>query len=267
MNHPRSSAPIKPDIENAPEYVDVILWHRVALVVGGLVAALAGMAFVLFQWLASPDSDSTAPSLDPNRLAPPAAIAESTPAEPTVAAVSAADSAAETAQPDIAIQPAEAEPTPQVSAPAEAPSTAVVALPAALTATSAPATAKPQANPQRFTVTTEILSPVIKRAVLTDTMRGREPGTALRSTQDLIERGSFGLFQFVEIRGRAGDTLTYLWKRDGKHYAKVKIPVGADKWRNYSSKNFTPRLHGQWQVDVIDSKGILLARSRFYLGE
>lgn len=263
MNHPRSSAPLKSDIENAPEYVDVILWHRVALVVGGLIAALAGLAFVLFQWLANPDSDSTAPALDPNRLAPPAAIAESTPAEPTVAA----EPATETAQTDIAIQPAEAEPVPQAPAPAEAPSTAAIAQPAVTAETSAPATAKPQANPQRFTVTTEILSPVIKRAVLTDTMRGREPGTALRSTQDLIERGSFGLFQFVEIRGRAGDTLTYLWKRDGKHYAKVKIPVGADKWRNYSSKNFTPRLHGQWQVDVIDSKGILLARSRFYLGE
>lgn len=263
MNHPRSSAPLKSDIENAPEYVDVILWHRVALVVGGLVAALAGLAFVLFQWLASPDSDSAAPALDPNRLAPPAAIAESTPPEPIVAT----ESAAVTAQSDIAIQPTETETAPQPSAPAEEPAIASVAQPAAPTDTRAPATAKPQANPQRFVVTTDILSPVIKRAVLTDSMRGREPGTALRSTQDLIERGNFGLFQFVEIRGRAGDTLTYLWKRDGKRYAKVNIPVGADKWRNYSSKNFTPRLHGQWQVDVIDSKGILLARTRFYLGE
>ncbi|MEZ5510332.1 MAG: DUF2914 domain-containing protein [Gammaproteobacteria bacterium] len=263
MNHPRSSATLKSDIENAPEYVDVILWHRVALVVGGLVAALAGLAFVLFQWLANPDSDSTAPALDPNRLAPPAAIAETTPPEPVIAA----ESAAVAAQPDIAIQPTETAPAPQPSAPAEEPSTASVAQPATPIETGSPATAKPQGSSQRFTVTTKILSPVIKRAVLTDTMRGREPGTALRSTQDLIERGSFGLFQFVEIRGRAGDTLTYLWKRDGKHYAKVKIPVGADKWRNYSSKNFTPRLHGQWQVDVIDSKGILLARSRFYLGE
>lgn len=263
MNHPRSSATLKSDIENAPEYVDVILWHRVALAGGALVAILAGLAFVLFQWLANPDSDSTAPALDPNRLAPPAAIAESTPPEPVIAA----EPASVAAQPDIAIQLTETAPAPQPSAPAEKPAIASVAQPAAPTDTRAPATAKPQDNSQRFAVTTDILSPVIKRAVLTDTMRGREPGTALRSTQDLIGRGSFGLFQFVEIRGRAGDTLTYLWKRNGKHYAKVKIPVGADKWRNYSSKNFTPRLHGQWQVDVIDSKGILLARTRFYLGE
>lgn len=248
----------------APEYVDVILWHRVALVAGGLVVALAGIGFLLFQLLSTPDSpeDASPFSLNPDTLEAPAAIpAPDLLAQTTEPALEDAASLAVESTPESAISP---ESTVAMA------NTVEEAMP--VEAVAEPVATEPEpdsaaSQDSRYQVHTRILVPAVKRALITDTMRGREPGNPLTSTLPLANNSRFSLYQFVDIRGQAGETLIYHWKRNGKTVAKVRIPVGSDKWRNYSSKNFNQKLTGDWQVDVTNSKGMLLVRSDFHLGQ
>lgn len=299
--HSPSPADFKPIADKAPEYVDVILWHRVALVAGGVMALLAATVFVLYHFLKSAPAERqpeaplqvSAPQTDQvtarDATTGAGSTADAAPAKtPTSTAASdPADQASNptstpdptqpgTTQASANTQPIAAanhHPATPAATPKADPAPAAVTSTTATVSSTAPAVSStaPAATAAdtaaRFTVRTEILSPVIKRALITDIMRGREPGAALTSTQSVSQQGSFGLFQFVEIHGRAGDTLTYIWKRNGTRYARVNIAVGGDKWRNFSSKNFNRNLMGDWQVEVIDSKGILLVHSRFYLGE
>ena len=265
----------------APEYVEVILWRRVALVLGALVTSLAAVGWLMFQLLTgTPDqAGGSGTSLIPDRLAAPGAIPESSSASDnaTTPAATSAQQTAETREADspspIAVNdPATANPAPAAAAstnPAEknsAEETLSVPSTAATMEASEPATVATDSIPERFSVKTEILMPTIHRAVLTDQMHGLEPARAITDTSDLAQQPKFSLYQFVDIRGQAGNTLTYVWKREGKVMARVRIPVGSDKWRNYSSKNFNPRLLGNWEVEVIDKQNRLLVRSRFYLG-
>ena len=248
----------------APEYVDVILWHRVALALGGLIIALCGIGYLLFMLMSPTDpvDDSQSMTLVPDQLEAPAAIPET------------AESAALENQPVAAIPPTT---TPVTSTPAATTTLAMVAatdIPAAedvdtaaILQTEPAAQSLPASTDRRYQIHTEVLVPAVKRALITERMRGREPGTALSDTVELIHKPKFALYQFVEIRGQAGETLIYHWKRNGKTVAKVRIPIGSDKWRNYSSKNFNRSLLGDWQVDVTNSKGMLLVRSKFHLGE
>lgn len=245
----------------APEYVDVILWHRVVLAVAALALAVAALGYGVFRLTTADDMPApqlTSVALDElTQRAPPAAVPESKPAEPIGQAVEpvAVNVAVATALTTTETADAITEPdtAPQQGAPvASQPADKVVAA-----ATDA----------SRYKVHTTILVPAVKRAVLTDTMRGREPGPALTDTRHLSDQSTFSLYQFVDIRGKAGDTLIYHWKRDGKTVAKVRIPVGSDKWRNHSSKNFNQNLLGNWQVDVTNQNNILLVRSEFRLGD
>ena len=233
----------------APEYVEVVLWRRVFLALGMLVAVLLVVGWLMFQWLAG-SSNQTLPDAapaQPNLLAPPSAIPATTP-----------DAAPEAkpATPAAAVTP----PVPTSGAPAT--STADTAA-----VKSAPTENTSTAAADRYNVKTEIFMPAVKRCILTQRMHGREPATDLTSTGDLTGLKQFSLYLFTDVRGLAGDTLHYIWKRNGKVVAKVRIPVGSDKWRSYSSKNFNPRLLGNWEVDITDKKGRLMARSHFYLGD
>lgn len=280
----------------APEYVDVILWHRVVLAVAALALVVAGLGYGVFRLTTAEDSTTpalTAVALDElTQQQPPAAIPD------TAAAVDQADptdqssdqNSAQTQdrladqKPDQAThQPvgqtagqtaAAAKP---VSAAATSPVPALALANTTAATSTAAAAAKPAAHPQktstavaadnRYQVHTTILVPAVKRAVLTDKMRGREPGSPVTDTRSLSEQPRFSLYQFVDIRGKAGDTLIYHWKRNGKTVAKVRIPVGSDKWRNHASKNFNQNLMGDWQVDVTNQNNMLLVRSEFRLGE
>ena len=60
----------------APEYVEVILWRRVGLVLGALVITLVGAGWLMFHTLTS-EADSAElniAAVAPEQLAPPAAI-------------------------------------------------------------------------------------------------------------------------------------------------------------------------------------------------
>lgn len=274
--------------DTAPEYVDVILWRRVVLAAVALAVALAAIGLLLYSLLtpstgeSEPDrisqplgqsiaSTDASADISPDQLPAPAAVPlqselEAKP-EPELTPEAELQPKPES-QPVAALKP-EPESKPELAPVPETSQAAAVPAPAPTQTAVAEAVKPDSSQPQaadRYQVQTEILSNAVKRAALTTRMRGREPGTALTSTADLSQTGPVSLYQFVDLRGRAGDVLTYTWKREGKIVARVRIPVGSDQWRNNSSKNLNPRLHGNWQVDVSDRQNRLLVRTRFYLG-
>ena len=272
----------------APEYVEVILWHRVVLALGTLVIALAGIGYLLFGWMQTAENkpDMDVVTLSPDQLEPPAAIPESTakattPAietqEPALATSESEEVAAEAAPVQQPTQ-TESTATPKRDAKAIAAGSAelnnatqpggqlaLLEQSPAITQKIAETVAKSTA-PDRYQVQTEILMPAVKRAVLTTLMRGREPGKPLQTTENVSLSNPLSLHQFVEIQGRAGDSLTYVWKRDGKVVTQVKVGVGANQWRTFGSKAIHGHQQGQWEIDVIDNRERLLVRTRFYLG-
>ena len=267
-------APFNHVTDAAPEYVDVILWHRVALVAVALVLALAGMGYGAFKLISSDDSGVSSPL----------AINEITQQEPpgAVAATSDESAAAATPTPTPTPQQTPAATPNEVTAPAAhttgndvqtAPKPANAEANTSQQPIASQATTATPAQPQQASnqpdnlVRTSILMPAVKRAVITDSVRGREPGTPITDTTTLSSRDDFDLHLFIDIHGRAGDTLTWTWKHNGKPSTSVRIRVGTNTWRGHASKHFTPKLAGDWQVEVTDQRDILLVRSEFNLGK
>lgn len=283
MANDKKTIPTFNHIENsAPEYVEVILWRRVVLALGTLVLALGGIGFLLFGWMQESGGNGemevvTLPveTISPDQLAPTAAIPtqdDTGSDNPSSITADQSSIAGDSAEP----VPAQAEERSAITATATSlaptasdtqPDTQLALLEQSKPAIKKVQTAlQPGTTGNRHQVQTDILMPAVKRAVLTTVMRGREPGKPLQSTTGLSLTSPLSLHQFVELKGRAGDTLTYTWKRDGKVVTRVQVNVGGDQWRTFGSKAIHGHQQGQWEVDVTDNRNRLLVRSRFYLG-
>lgn len=260
-------APFNHVTDAAPEYVDVILWHRVALVAVALVLALAGVGYGVFKLISNDDSGVNSPL----------AINAITQQEPPGAVSASSDETA--AAPDLTQQEIPAATRTEIAATGTEtkPAAAIASVETstsqqAIAAQATEATAIP-AHPQQASsqtdhqVRTSIMMPAVKRAVITDSIRGREPGAPVTDTTTLSGRDAFDLHLFIDIHGRAGDVLTWTWKHNGKPSTSVRIRVGTNTWRGHASKHFNPKLAGDWQVEVTDQRDILLARSEFHLGK
>ncbi|HVK98336.1 MAG TPA: hypothetical protein VM553_00915, partial [Dongiaceae bacterium] len=97
----------------APEYVEVILWHRVVLALGTLVIALAGIGYLLFGWMQTAENkpDMDVVTLSPDQLEPPAAIPESTTKATTAAIETQEPALATSATEEVAAETAPVQPT------------------------------------------------------------------------------------------------------------------------------------------------------------
>lgn len=232
---------------SAPEYSEHILWHRVfgfAAVVLLLAGLLGWATYSLWQSL-----DRDTPAFNVEQLAPTAAI-------PTAEPVSIPTS----------------EKVPE-EVPEEVPKQKELQqqeIDNGLTETDQITQNSTELVTHRiekediYRIKTDILNNDIAQAVLTNKMSGLEPARELQSTAQLTDP-FIKLYFYTDLQGRAGDTLTYNWIRNGKRVARVRIPVGSDRWRSHASKNISKNMRGQWQVEVKDKRGNLLATSRFIL--
>jgi hypothetical protein len=243
--------------QNAPEYTEQILWHRIVATVAVAIAVVALSAWGAYQLLQSSDEESNAVP----------AIAKTEEAPPTGDAIQLASSAESKARPETkAPPPAESrsvDSAPSVAAPTPiaAQSTDNATAPA-LTGTVAEAKA---AAPE-FTVNTQILSKDITRADLANVIVDLEPKEVLQSTAELTEP-FVKLYFFTDLDNRAGDRITYIWSLNGKEAARIRVPVGSDRWRSHSSKNINKNMRGEWKVVVTDQQGDTLASSEFVMPE
>lgn len=103
----------------------------------------------------------------------------------------------------------------------------------------------------------------IKRAVLTQTLNGREPGKAMAGTVTVGKNKPVTVYYFTELRDMAGHKVYHHWLRDGKTVARYAHQVAADRWRTYSHRRLTTKARGAWRVKTTDEQGRLLNEKSF----
>jgi hypothetical protein len=274
-----------PDVTENPKYA--YRWDRIALV--GL--ALVVVVTLVFRALLTPDqapaegAGATGPGGDTIAASPPtpaAAIAEPEPEpEPAERIEKPAPAVAETASSVAPAPPPERLPAAQPdSAIAAAPTAGLqtenpAAQPPAATTSSAtpavsgrrdtaPAPAAPSARTSLLAAgETRIFSDNVTRFLLTNEVRNREPVGGLSDIRARPPGAPLAVFAFSDVRGLVGETLRYRWIRADKVAAEVKVRVGSNRWRSYSSKFISGTMRGPWRVELRNSAGDLLARADF----
>jgi hypothetical protein len=68
---------------------------------------------------------------------------------------------------------------------------------------------------------------------------------------------------FSEVIGLGGEVLEYRWLHDGKQVLRIRVPVGAERWRSHAEKTIYKRMTGAWRVELRDSADRLLASADF----
>lgn len=72
-----------------------------------------------------------------------------------------------------------------------------------------------------------------------------------------------GIFFFTEVNDMRGRTVFHEWLKEGKSIFKLKAIIRGDNTGFYTSKLFTPRSVGQWQVRIITDQGEVLHKIDF----
>ena len=98
-----------------------------------------------------------------------------------------------------------------------------------------------------------VAEPAVARAQFTSAVVEREPVDAL----DAVSASNGRVRFFTELRGLAGRDVVHRWEYGGQVMAEVVIPVGADRWRAWSSKRLLPAWSGVWQVSVVVDGAVL----------
>ena len=246
--------------QSAPTYTESILWHRVVSVLGSAVILFAGIIWLSVSLFSPTPKENLQTRFD----------VQSLPATNAIPAQSQQQPEAEQPTQKIKLALAPAQVTATSSAPIsdKTAQTEPKATPkvnhSISNAQPEVATPAPKDSSTQFQVAIKILNQDISDAALTQQMQGLEPATVLDNTAELSDE-FIKLYFYTDLNGRAGDTLTYTWLRNDKPAAKVRIPVGSDRWRSHASKNINKNMRGDWRVIVTDRKGNTLATSRFKL--
>lgn len=125
------------------------------------------------------------------------------------------------------------------------------------------ATSKPQSNRQPFNeIKTEIYSPNITRFMLTNRVINNEPRGTIEDVK-LDANNLAAIYAYSDAKGLKDKKLKYIWKFKDKKIAQVNIGVWSNRYRSYSSKLIQEHMQGDWEVELRDKEGKLLAFSQF----
>lgn len=72
-----------------------------------------------------------------------------------------------------------------------------------------------------------------------------------------------GIFFFTEVNDMLGSTVFHEWLKEGQSIFKLKAIIRRNSTSFYTSKLFTPRSVGQWQVRIITDQGEVLHKIDF----
>jgi hypothetical protein len=110
----------------------------------------------------------------------------------------------------------------------------------------------------------DIRSPRVERFVLTNGVENREPLAGIEAIRpDPGNSDMVTVYAFSEVSGLRGQTLRYRWLHNGKAVATVKVGVGGNSWRSYSSKFVTSAMTGNWRVELLGGDNQVLAFREF----
>lgn len=106
--------------------------------------------------------------------------------------------------------------------------------------------------------------PRVKRAQLTWNVSQNEPsGTADPYVTLSTAEPSKKLMFFTQIDSMAGEHFFYEWKYERNVVARVKIDVGANRWRSHTYKTLSMNQLGDWRVSAVTADNKILATTTF----
>lgn len=111
-------------------------------------------------------------------------------------------------------------------------------------------------------VDTRLSSPAVKRFGLSKSVVNRKPIGGIDAIRP-DSRGVATVYAFSDVVGLRGNSVYYHWMLNGKQVAKVRVGIGADRWRSHSSKVINESMKGAWRVELRDPKGQVLASTDF----
>jgi hypothetical protein len=106
------------------------------------------------------------------------------------------------------------------------------------------------------------LSDNVTRFVISQAVEGNEPLGSIGKIH--FDRNNIAtVYAYSDVNGLKDQTIYYQWSLNGKNIAKIKVEVGAKRWRSYSSKFIQPDMHGEWKVELQNQAGENLAINQF----
>jgi len=101
----------------------------------------------------------------------------------------------------------------------------------------------------------------IKRSLLTSAILAKEPMDRLGPTISLTDLNK--VYFYTQLIGLKDQRVEHHWYYELQLTAVVKLMIGSDNWRTYSSKRLNNTMSGQWRVEVIGPSGAVLAMQSF----
>ena len=103
---------------------------------------------------------------------------------------------------------------------------------------------------------------MIETAVICKDVMDREP----QGAGDIFSTDLEKIMCFTRVVGAKEDTeILHNWYFGETLAASVRLHVGSDNWRTYSSKTILPEYAGEWKVEILASDGKLLKKIYFIL--
>lgn len=116
-----------------------------------------------------------------------------------------------------------------------------------------------QAAPAATPATTAAPSGSVAKAAVTTAVINRQPQSDLNNIPNSVNK----VYYFTDLHGMKGETVTHRWIYQGKTMATVKLHVGANRWRTWSSKQMLPGWTGDWVCETVGPQGHVLNKTRF----
>jgi hypothetical protein len=107
-----------------------------------------------------------------------------------------------------------------------------------------------------------IASPWVKRFLLAKDVVGNEPQGDIDDVA-LTDNGYAEVSSFSEVIDQKGETLQYRWLHEGREVLRIRVAVGANRWRSHSTKRIYAQMKGSWRAELRNSAGELLASIDF----
>lgn len=122
---------------------------------------------------------------------------------------------------------------------------------------------KPQQQQQTLSTTTEQLNQTyVARALLTLTIKGREPKDSIDSVT-LNNKEVETIYFYLHLINLQGKAITIIWYHNDKQDSKLTMQVHSKNWRTYASKLLNKERLGSWRVELQDESGNILAVKKF----
>lgn len=105
------------------------------------------------------------------------------------------------------------------------------------------------------------------RAALTTAPKKNEPGDAVNVPVLIDQNQTLELFYFSQIKNPKSSVLFHRWYKNGQLMNKKQFEVKKDHATLISSKKFTSKDAGEWQIVLVDKNGKLLSELNYSVNQ